>query len=57
MLYHQLNDEVFEVRSNAHTAIEMLTHDYSGGSGVLASGLVPVLVEKLKTEEDEIKVR
>jgi HEAT repeat protein len=46
---------VFEVRSNAHLAIEMTSEEFPGGRGVLASGLVPVLVEKLKTEEDEIK--
>jgi hypothetical protein len=50
-----LNDPVFEVRSNAHLAIEMTSEEFPGGRGVLASGLVPVLVEKLKTEEDEIK--
>ena len=53
----QLNDPVFEVRGNAHQAIEMTSQEFPGGRGVLASGLVPVLVERLKTEEDEIKVR
>lgn len=47
---------MFEVRRNAHQAIEMTSRELSGARGVLACGLVPVLVEKLQAEEDEIKV-
>ncbi|XP_028393946.1 radial spoke head 14 homolog [Dendronephthya gigantea] len=49
------DDTVYESRSNSHKAIEMLSHTSNGQNGIVEAGLVPVLVEKLLEENDEIK--
>lgn len=43
------------VRKNSHMAIEMCCETPMGAAGVVEAGLVPKLVDKLKTEVDEIK--
>ncbi|XP_013387310.1 radial spoke head 14 homolog [Lingula anatina] len=43
------------VRKNAHKAMEMVSETMTGAEGIVEANLVPVLVEKLKTEHDEIK--
>ena len=52
----QFDDNVYQVRRNAHRAIEMCVHMSPGTEGVVDAKLVPVLVGKLLKEEDEIKV-
>ena len=52
----QFNDDVYESRHNSHKAIEMLAHTSNGQEGIVEAGLVPILVEKLLEETDEIKV-
>ena len=37
-------------------AMEMLTEFYPGAEGVVETHLIPILVDKLKIELDEIKV-
>lgn len=49
------DDNVYQARRNAHKAIEMCVHMSPGTEGVVDAKLVPVLVEKLLKEEDEIK--
>ena len=52
----QFNDAVYESRRNSHKAIEMLSHTNNGQNGIVEAGLLPILVEKLLEENDEIKV-
>ncbi|XP_041459828.1 radial spoke head 14 homolog [Lytechinus variegatus] len=49
------DDELDIVRRNAHMAMEMLTEFYPGAEGVVETHLIPILVDKLKIEVDEIK--
>jgi len=42
-------------RKNAHMALEMISETAPGAEGIVSGKLVPKLVEKLKTELDEIK--
>jgi len=44
------------VRKNAHQTLKMICETPLGAEGVVQSGLVPKLVEKLATELDEIKI-
>ena len=50
------NDDLDIVRRNAHMAMEMLCRFTPGAEGVVEASLIPTLVDKLKTELDEIKV-
>ena len=52
----QFNDVVYESRLNSQKAIEMLSHTSNGQDGIVEAGLIPILVEKLLEENDEIKV-
>ena len=56
MYASQFNDGVYESRQNSHKAIEMLAHTSNGQEGIVEARLVPILVEKLLEENDEIKV-
>ncbi len=56
MYSSQFNDGVYESRQNSHKAIEMLAHTSNGQEGIVEARLVPILVEKLLEENDEIKV-
>ncbi|XP_050407994.1 radial spoke head 14 homolog [Patella vulgata] len=49
------NDSEDIARKNAHKALEMISETPQGAEGIVACELVPTLVEKLKTELDEIK--
>ncbi|XP_072173430.1 radial spoke head 14 homolog [Diadema setosum] len=49
------DDELDIVRRNTHMAMEMLTEFYPGAEGVVETHLIPILVDKLKIEVDEIK--
>lgn len=49
------DDELDIVRRNAHMAMEMLTEFHPGAEGVVETHLIPILVDKLKVEVDEIK--
>lgn len=51
------DDELDIVRRNAHMAMEMLTEFHPGAEGVVETHLIPILVDKLKVEVDEIKVK
>lgn len=52
----QLFDDQEDIaRRNAHQAIEMVSETPTGAQGIVGAKLVPTLVEKLKTELDEIK--
>lgn len=42
-------------RKNAHQAIEMISETPQGAEGIVNARLVPKLVQKLRTEQDEIK--
>lgn len=44
-------------RKNAHQAIEMISETPPGAEGIVNANLVPILVKKLSTEKDEIKVK
>ena len=44
------------VRKNAHKAIEMISETPPGAEGIVEAELVVKLVDKLRTEHDEIKV-
>lgn len=50
------DDQIDIVRLNAHKAIEMLCEFNPGADGVVQASLVPTLVDKLRTDKDEIKV-
>lgn len=43
-------------RKNSHQAIEMISETPPGAEGIVNANLVPILVQKLSTEKDEIKV-
>lgn len=43
-------------RKNSHQAIEMISETPPGAEGIVNANLVPILVKKLSTEKDEIKV-
>ncbi|XP_065072284.1 radial spoke head 14 homolog [Rhopilema esculentum] len=49
------DDEVYKARRQSHMAILMVTQSPPGPEGVVGVNLVPILVGKLLTEEDEIK--
>lgn len=49
------DDQIDIVRLNAHKAIEMLCEFNPGADGVVQASLVPTLVDKLRTDKDEIK--
>lgn len=44
------------VRKNAHLAMEMISETPPGAEGIVGANLIPTLVNKLRTEHDEIKV-
>ena len=44
------------VRKNAHMALEQISETPVGADGIVEARLVPKLVEKLKSEHDEIKL-
>jgi len=48
-------DEENICRKNAHMALELVTETVHGAEGVVAAGLIPKLIEKVKSEFDEIK--
>ncbi|XP_078277397.1 radial spoke head 14 homolog isoform X2 [Rhinoraja longicauda] len=50
-----LNDPVDICRRNMHMALEMVSEIPSGAAAIVSNELVPLLVEKLKTELDEIQ--
>ena len=53
----QLFDDKEDIaRKNAHKAIERVSETPLGAEGIVLAGLVPTLVDKLRTEHDEIKV-
>ncbi|XP_078331854.1 radial spoke head 14 homolog [Crassostrea virginica] len=43
-------------RKNAHQAIEMISETPTGAEGIVNANLVAILVKKLSTEKDEIKI-
>ncbi|XP_071956250.1 radial spoke head 14 homolog [Antedon mediterranea] len=49
------DDDVYIVRKNTHMAIEMLCEFYPGAEGMVEASLIPILVDKLKIEVDDIK--
>ncbi|PIK34347.1 hypothetical protein BSL78_28834 [Apostichopus japonicus] len=49
------DDDLDIVRRNSHMAIEMVSEFAPGAEGVVQNNLIPILVEKLKSELDEIK--
>ncbi|XP_072044852.1 radial spoke head 14 homolog [Amphiura filiformis] len=49
------DDKIDIVRLNAHMAIEMLCEFYPGAEGVVEASLVPTLVDKLRSDLDQIK--
>lgn len=49
------DDEVEIVRRNSHECLEMLAEIPAGAQGIVEANLISILVEKLKTEFDEIK--
>ncbi|RDD44693.1 Radial spoke head 14-like protein [Trichoplax sp. H2] len=49
------DDEVYDVRLNAHKAIQMSTQSPPGPEGVINARLIESLVSKLKIEEDDIR--
>ena len=55
-IFSQFDDVVYESRLNSQKALEMLSHTSNGQDGIVEAGLVPILVEKLLEENDEIKV-
>ncbi|ESP02559.1 hypothetical protein LOTGIDRAFT_224792 [Lottia gigantea] len=50
------NDSEDIARQNAHKALEMIAETPNGAEGIVTCELIPTLVDKLKTEHDEIKV-
>ncbi|XP_077866991.1 radial spoke head 14 homolog [Saccoglossus kowalevskii] len=54
-LSNLFDDDSDIVRKNSHMAIEMCCETPMGAGGVVEAGLIPKLVDKLKTEVDEIK--
>lgn len=50
-----LNDPVDICRRNMHMALEMLSEVPSGAAAIVNNGLVPLLIEKLISELDEIQ--
>ncbi|XP_065844739.1 radial spoke head 14 homolog [Oscarella lobularis] len=49
------DDDVIDVRVNVHSTLEKLSSDPMGARAILTADLVPTLVEKVKSEDDEIK--
>lgn len=50
------SDALFEVRVNAHSAVEMCARNTEGARGTVVAGLVPLCVEKL-VKEDTSKLK
>ena len=44
-------------RKNAHQAIEMISETPTGAEGIVNANLVAILVKKLSTGKDEIKIK
>jgi len=50
------DDACYEVRLNTHRTIEMVSSSPPGPSGIVECNLIPILINKLSTEVEDIKL-
>ncbi|XP_057297992.1 radial spoke head 14 homolog isoform X1 [Hydractinia symbiolongicarpus] len=50
------DDDCYDVRLNTHRTVEMISSAPSGADGLVNCDLIPILIKKVPTEEDEIKL-
>lgn len=50
------DDKHDDARLMSHRAVESVSHTINGAQGIVKANLIGKLVEKLKTESDDIKV-